>query len=158
MSTTKEINTLAGIKERQAEIQREIKLSQKAVVNQLKTTADDAKQFALNDVLLPAVGIAAGAYVLTKVVKYSFRNQSSATTSVPAQKTSPRTPPKPVSAVGRFSSPEDPSGQVAPVTAPVKVETHSVNKSAWAGSLLRLGKLLVPAGKAIFEVIKNERK
>lgn len=181
MSTTKEINSLAGIKERQTEVRKEIEMSQNAIVNQLKATADDAKDFALNDVLLPAAGIAAGAYVFTKVVKYAFRSKPSgsaanhvsipvvsesdsasynvtADTAASAQFSTPRGSSIPASTTSSSAPVSGASASATPVTIPVRVETSSKKESAWIGSLLSLGALLVPAGKAILEVIQNERK
>lgn len=70
-----DIKTLAGIQERKVKVQRDIQKSQSAAVNQLKHTADDAKDFAVNDLLLPAAGIAAGAFVLSKIIGYAFRSR-----------------------------------------------------------------------------------
>lgn len=181
MSTTKEINSLAGIKERQTEVRREIEMSQNAIVNQLKATADDAKDFALNDVLLPAAGIAAGAYVFTKVVKYAFRSKSSgsaanhvstpvvsegdtasytvtADTAASAEFPASRNNLNSASAASLSSPASGISSSARPVTIPVKIETSSKKKSALVSSLFSLGALLVPAGKAILEVIQSERK
>lgn len=152
MSAIKEITSLEEIRERKAAVQAEIDRSKKAAVNQLQETASEARTFVLQDVVLPAVGIAASAFLLTKVVKAAFgSDQSRHREPRQLQVIATENLPPPAEASSATENHSVPAPRV--VVAPPQKTTNKEK-----GSLLSLGALLVPAGRAILEVIRDQQR
>jgi len=159
VSNNTEISSLAEIRDRKAKVRLELNESKKAAASQLATTAGEAKTFVLQDVVLPAAGVALGVYVLSKVVKSvsgssGTREQKYVTTTY-TQPTGDRTEvsqaaPRPAhgNAIVTKGKPE---------TINVKTENNAVSNARKA-SLISLGHLIFPAGKAILNIIRENSK
>lgn len=160
MASVSPITNLSQIRQRRSEVEREIAASKQAALSQISSTADDAKNFVVHDVVVPAAGIALGAFVLSKVVKAVFRSSSneqhfentSAASSMPRSLELPA-PARPIS----HATPPPPT-RIVParqeVVAPVAGEREGGFEIP--ESVLKLGSLLVPAGLAIMDVIRGE--
>lgn len=139
MASPAKISSIKDIKERQLEIKQQLETSKEAAIEKLQTTSSEAKTVVLQDVILPAAGIALAGYVTVKLVDYflSDGSQEQPAEAVYVQQQSPQ----PKAAPQVRNRPQ--------ITPP---------KQPFYQSILRLGSLLIPAGQAIMEVIKEERQ
>lgn len=160
MSNNNEISSLAEIRERKAKVRLELDESKKAAASQLAATAGEAKTVVLRDVVLPAAGVALGIYVLSKVV----RSISGSSSDKEDQGYVTTTYTRPAGASGDVSpalpAPAERNRIVTkekPETINVKTENNTV-ANARKASLISLGHLLFPAGKAILNIIKENSK
>lgn len=142
MASPAKITSIKDIRERKLEVKRELEVSKNAAVHTLQTTTQEAKSFVLRDVVLPAAGIALAGFLTAKALGYVFTStpRKTNTSEVSATNHQP-TDPTPVTPDDRQARPQRATSRKKPVFQ----------------SLLSLGKLLIPAGQAIIEVIQEER-
>lgn len=141
MAPPAKISSIKDIQERQLEIKQQLSISKEAAIQSLHTSSTEVKTVVLRDVILPAAGIALAAYLTVKIADRFLsdpdQEAEEATSFAQAPLQSPPTRPTPQ----RQSS------------APQAVQPK---KPAFQ-SLISLGSLLIPAGQAIMDVIKEER-
>jgi hypothetical protein len=141
LSSTVKINSLAKIRERNVTLQKEMEQSQQAVLTSLSPTREAAKSFVIKDVVLPAAGIALAAFALAKIFGLGFGGNDDTSTSQAASPPSASTP------------------KVVKTTAPpASSKSAPSSGKSFGSSLLQIGQLLIPAGKAIFEIVQEEKK
>lgn len=141
MSSTVKINSLAKLRERKVALQKEMEQSQQAVLTSLTPTREAAKSFVIKDVVLPAAGIALAAFALAKIFGLGFGGDDDTSTS---QAT---------------NSPSVPARKVVKTTdRPASSKSAPPSRKSLGSSLLQIGQLLIPAGKAIFEIVQEEKK
>ncbi len=141
MASPATITSLQDIQKRKSEIQEELATSKDAAVKSLSVASGEAKQFIFRDVILPAAGVALAGYLIVKTVGYLINDQEEqeqpqSAPVIPAQTTLSPNNPQPRRTVVQPIVPRRPLWQ----------------------SLLRAGSILVPAGKAIAEVVQDARK
>ncbi|MEM9527325.1 MAG: hypothetical protein AAGA31_11995 [Bacteroidota bacterium] len=152
MSNSKEIKSLAALKERQRALHLEMEASKQEFAQSMGQSREDLQDFLLKKVALPAGGAILGLYLLHKVLNRP---------SSPLQDTSPPIVEHAGAAAGANNGLKS-SASVTSVSDPLKssppVSRPAANKSGFDfKKIISLGKIMVPAAQAIMAAI-NESK
>ena len=141
MASPATITSLQDIQQRKSEIREELATSKDAAVKSLSVASGEAKQFIFRDVILPAAGVALAGYLVVKAAGYLVNDQE--------EQSPPQDAPLMANQASRPHTVAQPRRVVVQPTAP---------KRPFFQSLLRAGSILIPAGKAIAEVIRDARE
>lgn len=156
MSKTSSISSLSELRERQEEIKAEQAAARNGLTSTLAAAPQKAKEYALEDLALPALGIGLAAYVGYRVLR-SGKQENEEVRSVAHAAPAQHLQQPQRSQVATASAPQ--------VTRPARearatreVQTREVVKSGFNfASLITVGKLLIPATQAIIGVIQNQK-
>lgn len=167
MSKASNISSLAELRDRREEIAAEQKTARAGLTSTLATAPAKAKEYAIEDLALPALGIGLAAYVGYRVLRsnkreepqqpeVSFENASARGAMAVASYQAPR---------DATVSPPTRAYSAVPVQRPVyspppasrKMSDEAVESGFKFGSLIAAGKLLIPAAQMIIGVIQNQR-
>ena len=132
------ITSIEDIQKRKSKIQEELTSSKNAAAKSFSVASNEAQSFILRDLVLPAVGVALAGYLTVKAIRYVTKDHDGDTASVASVTAVPTSlTPKKTASVNR---------------TPVR---SAAPKPPLLQSLLRASSILIPAGKAILEVIKE---
>ncbi len=131
MSKTSNINSLAALRERREEIATEQEAARKGLTSTLAEAPAKAKDYAIEDLALPALGIGLAIYVGYRVLR-------------------PRQSPD-------YEEVEMAAHQV-PVNQPHSVAAPAQKSLFSISTLMTAGKILVPAVQAIIGVIQESKE
>lgn len=155
MSNANNINSLAALRERRQEIAAEEQAAKKGLTSTLAQAPAKAKDYALEDLALPALGIGLAVYVGYRVL----RPRKPSGPAAPAAAVYHEAPAAPA-----YSEPEPAPASVAqprPQPKPVLRREYvaPVKKGLFnLGTLMTAGKLLIPAAQAIIGVVQNHQE
>jgi len=131
MSKTSNINSLAALRERREEIATEQEAARQGLTSTLAEAPAKAKDYALEDLALPALGIGLAIYVGYRVLR-------------------PRQLPDYEEV--EMAAQQAPVNQRRSVAAPARTSLFSLS------TLMTAGKILVPAAQAIIGVIQDSKE
>lgn len=153
MSKASSISSLSELRERREKIKAEQQAARQGLTSTLAAAPQKAKQYALEDLALPALGIGLAAYIGYRVFRTKNRPG-------PVSSGRPYVPPVP----GTNPPPQREANTAynalpAPVSPTVRQDQarEAGKKSFSFKSLIKAGKLLVPAVQAIIGVIQDQQ-
>lgn len=160
MSKSNNIQSLSALRERKKEIEAEQELAVKGLSSSLASAPAKAKEYAIEDLALPALGIGLAVYVGYRI----FRSNDGPGAR---ELQRPETLAHPdYAAASRYSPPERvvrpamQSTAPAPTPQPVSQQQQLSETAESAfnfGSLIAAGKILVPAAQAIIGIVQNQQ-
>jgi len=152
MSNVSNISTLADLRERREENSAEQKAALNGLTSSLAQAPARAKEYALEDLAVPALGIGLAVYIGYRV----FRSPEPAPTER-VETTVYRDAPQ----RAEHSEPEprrEPSESPRRVAAVPRHQYEPAKKGLFnLGTMMTAGKLLIPAAQAIIGVIQNQQ-
>jgi hypothetical protein len=147
MSKASNINSLAALRERRREIASEQKAAKQGLTSTLAQAPAKAKDYALEDLALPALGIGLAFYVGYRLLR-SRKTADHVTGQVPQQTAVAAGPPAPART----------RAESRPLPTPPRNNAQPAKKSLLnLSTLMTAGKLLIPAAQAIFGVVQDQR-
>lgn len=157
MSKASNISSLSELRDRREEIKAEQEAARKGLTSTLVTAPAKAKEYALEDLALPALGIGLAAYVGYRLLRSGKKEEQWEQEKVDQRVPQPAPGPRPARTelASTYSAPAPPVQQP---TSYREEETRKVVKSSLNfASLISAGKLLIPAAQAIISVVQNQR-
>lgn len=156
MSKASNISSLSELRDRREEIKTEQEAARRGLTSSLASAPSKAKEYALEDLALPALGIGLAAYVAYRVLRSDEMPQQQQQQVNPApQPQGPRPQEGPVARPAPRAAAAQP---VRPVQE-ARGTRQEVTKSSFDfGSILTVGKLLIPAAQAIVGVIQQAKE
>jgi hypothetical protein len=152
MSKASNINSISALRERREEIKSEQEAARRGLTSTLANAPQKAKEYALEDLALPALGIGLAAYIGYRILRSKnrpeqvFQEPRPETNQVYTQRTVQGPSPSPTERVQRVQR------------APRQEQARPVEgKSFDFGKLISAGKLLIPAAQAIIGVIQDQK-
>jgi hypothetical protein len=155
MSKASNIDSLAELHARQAEVKQETEVAKKGFVDSLAQAPGKVKQFAYEDLALPVMGIGLAVYVAYRLLRSDKGAQNSLQQAVPE----PQYLPPPT------VTERPPTRHSAPVPAPrpaspprPDVPGATVAKSSLnLAAIISAGKMLIPAAQAIMSAVQEHK-
>lgn len=155
MSNASNINSLAALRERREELAAEEQTAIQGLTSSLAAAPAKAKDYALEDLALPALGIGLAAYVGYRLLrsgksKHNLGGEQPAV--IPAQTQWANDQPAPVSRAAAAAPQRS-------VQASRPVISGETKKGAFnLATVVAAGKLLIPAAQAIIGVVQNQQE
>jgi len=144
MSNISNINSLTALRERREELADEQKKAQKGLTSTLAQAPAKAKDYALEDLALPALGIGLAVYVGYRLLR-PRKSSGHAEVEAPVYREVP--------AGTTYSAPTS-----RPKEQPRRKHVAPAKKSLFNFStLMNAGKILIPATQAIIGVVQNQQ-
>jgi hypothetical protein len=152
-SKASNISSLSELRERREKIKAEQEAARQGLTSTLATAPEKAKEYALEDLALPALGIGLAVYVGYRVLRPA-RQAPEPTTPAQAQYLQhPQSAQQVDTPPVRVPRPANPPREPRPV--PTKAV---VKRSFNFAKLIAAGKLLVPAAQAIISAVQEHQK
>lgn len=151
-----DIHTLNELRNRKLELEMEEKAAREGLTNALAKTPKAAREYAIEDLALPALGVGLAVYATYRVLRSGKKDQQSAVQRVdeqaPLRTSHTAYPERPhPRATAAVPPPPQPAATQSATPPPTK-------KSAFDwGKMLAAGKLIVPAVQAITTIVMNQR-
>lgn len=170
MSKTSNITSLTELKRRQEELAAERVAARRGLTDTLAKTPEKAKDYALEDLALPALGVGLAIYVGYRVLRsddkkkpryvYALDENDVLLPRQPAPAVVQQARPAPAPApVQRSVPPPPPPPRPAPPQQQQEDDDVEVPKSAIGfASVLGVIKVLVPAAKAIYDAVQDHKR
>ncbi|TXF90982.1 hypothetical protein FUA23_04050 [Neolewinella aurantiaca] len=155
MSKASNINSLTELRERREAIKAEQEAARRGLTTTLAAAPAKAKEYALEDLALPALGIGLAAYVGYRV----FRSNKSEATPYINEPTGPLLPvplarPR-EEAQPAYTPPVRKQQVIRPVPEQKRTERFEKNGFNFL-KLLTAGRLLIPAAQAIYSAVQKQ--
>lgn len=131
MSKSRNIHSIAELKERKAALAAESEAARNGLTSALAEAPEKAKDYALEDLALPALGIGLAAYVGYRVVRKRQHDQA------------------------RLHYAEN--GMPSRAYVPPAHQPPRKSSAFSLGGLIAAGKLLIPVAQAVIGVIQNQQ-
>lgn len=151
MSKSENIGSLEELRARKAEIKAENESARHGLVSSLSKAPGKIKEFAFEDLALPAMGIGLAVYVGYRFLRSNKSKPvtlpPSAPMRVPASSVAPKQTPPPRPATQQYTPPPAGNNDTA----------EAVSAGFNFASLITAGNILFPAAKAIIGVVQNHR-
>lgn len=154
MSKASNIDSLAELHERQAEVKQESELARKGFVDSLAQAPGKAKTFAYEDLAIPVMGIGVAAYVAYRLLRSNNRSKQ----NLPIPATQP-----PVLPVATAEEPAVRSQVILPAPRPVSpppqedLDNNAAKTGLSLAAIISVGRLLIPAAQAIMGAVQEHK-
>jgi hypothetical protein len=155
MSKASNIDSLAELHARQAEVKQETAAAKQGFIDSLTQAPGKVKQFAYEDLALPVMGVGLALYVGYRLLRSDNRPQESFSHAAPEPQ---HFPPAPVaeSQQVRYGAPA-----VAPRPANPPRSAKPVASVAKSGlnlaAIISAGKIFIPAAQAIMSAVQDHK-
>lgn len=154
MSNASNINSLTALRERREALAAEQEAAKKGLTSTLAQAPAKAKDYALEDLALPALGVGLAIYVGYRLLRPRKSSGSIATEQVSIQ-SAPAVAPRPAAVPAARPVA---AARPQPVPPPRRSYSEPVKKGLFdLGTLMTAGKLLIPAAQAIIGVVQNHQ-
>lgn len=144
MNSSSNITSLSDIKERKKQIEAELDYSQKALVDSVTPASVSAKNFLLQDLVVPVIGIGTALFLASKVM--SRRKSANVQTKEEYLETNNKD--RPASSSGM-------DYQRPVMTREIKVVQKPKKKRL--ASIIKLGTIMIPAAQAIMAAVQENK-
>ena len=155
MSKASNIDSLAELHARQAEVKQETEAAKKRLVDSLAQAPGKVKQFAYEDLALPAMGIGLAVYVGYRLLRSGNRSQESFPPAAPEPQHPPAAAITESPRTRTNASVQAPRSASAP-RSEVPVATAGKSGLNFA-AIISAGKIIIPAAQAIMSVVQNHK-
>ncbi|WP_020567056.1 hypothetical protein [Neolewinella persica] len=157
MSKSSNIDSLADLHARQAQVKHETKAAKEGLVGSLAQAPGKMKRFAYEDLAIPAMGIGLAVYVGYRLMRSTNKSQLSPQQVMPAAQPMAPVPATPSAPTRDMPSTENQAPRPVKRSMP-EVSAKEVAKSGLnLASIISAGKLLIPAAQAIMSAVQDHK-
>ncbi|MFK8161525.1 MAG: hypothetical protein AB8H12_03595 [Lewinella sp.] len=157
MSKASSIDSLAELHARQLQVKQETEAAKEGLVGSLAQAPGKMKQFAYEDLAIPAMGVGLAIYVGYRLLRSNDAPQVSNQAPMPAPQPTNPAPMIQSAPTGNIPSPQyqapRPVNRSAPQASAEGVAKSGLNFKA----IISAGKLLIPAAKAIMSAVQEHK-
>lgn len=142
MNSSANITSLSDIQDRKKQLESELDYSQKALIDSVTPTSVSAKNFLLQDLIVPAIGIGAVLFLASRLMS----KQKEKSHKEPIE-----------SAYDAFSTVPPSRGNDQGPGQKKKSEAIERPKKKRLSSLIKLGSVMIPAAQAIMKAVQDNK-
>jgi hypothetical protein len=155
MSNPSNIDSLADLHARQAEVRQETEAAKKGLVNSLAQAPGKVKQFAYEDLALPVMGIGLAVYVGYRLLRPN-RSQESYPQAAPEPQHQPQAGVA-ENPQARYNAPAQ-APRPASAPRPAAPMTNAGKSGFNFAAIISAGKILIPAAQAIMSAVQDHKE
>lgn len=145
MNSSSNITSLSDIQERKKQLESELDYSQKALIDSVTPASVSAKNFLLQDLIVPAIGVGAALFLASRLMSKR-------------QKKNSQIHEERIETV--YEGYSHPSASKSDYQRPVrerKIEAVERPRKKRFSSLIKLGSVIIPAAQAIMTAVQDSK-